>query len=242
MKFFVISDTHSFYDEMITALNEAGFDPNNENHWLIGCGDYFDRGEQSQQIFDYLMSLPRKTLIKGNHDDMMVDLLQRGYPHKHDTHNGATGTFYQLAGDITADKPAMVNYVAAKFHALYDQMVDYFETENYIFVHSWIPLVYEGWGKTAYVDNWREASEDEWQEARWDNPFKLARLGLKPDKTIVFGHWHTSWPRAFYEDKKEWGETADFSIYYGDGYIGIDACTAYTHKVNVLVLDDNFLS
>jgi len=61
----------------------------------------------------------------------------------------------------------------------------------------------------------------------------------------VFGHWHTSWPRHHWawsdEAKPEVGEGADFSPYYGNGFIGIDACTAYSGKVNVLVLEDELM-
>jgi hypothetical protein len=39
MKYFVIADPHGFYDEMIKALDEAGFDKDNEDHWLVSCGD-----------------------------------------------------------------------------------------------------------------------------------------------------------------------------------------------------------
>ena len=39
MRYFVVTDVHGFYDEMIEALDIAGFDPNNENHWLISLGD-----------------------------------------------------------------------------------------------------------------------------------------------------------------------------------------------------------
>ena len=39
----------------------------------------------------------------------------------------------------------------------------------------------------------------------------------------------------------EFGEGADFSPYYGDGVIAIDACTAYSGNVNVLVLEDDLL-
>lgn len=38
-KFFVVSDVHGFYDEMIEALNKAGFDKNNKDHVFISCGD-----------------------------------------------------------------------------------------------------------------------------------------------------------------------------------------------------------
>lgn len=37
--YFVTSDIHGFYNELQTALNGAGFDPNNENHIFISCGD-----------------------------------------------------------------------------------------------------------------------------------------------------------------------------------------------------------
>ena len=34
-KFFVFSDVHGFYDEFVKALDEAGYDKNNPEHWLI---------------------------------------------------------------------------------------------------------------------------------------------------------------------------------------------------------------
>ena len=57
----------------------------------------------------------------------------------------------------------------------------------------------------------------------------------------MFGHFHTSWPRHNYEGKPEFGEGADFNIYYGNGYIALDAMTAYSGKVNCLVIEDDFL-
>lgn len=38
-KYFVISDPHSFYMEMKTALFKAGFRKSNKEHILIVCGD-----------------------------------------------------------------------------------------------------------------------------------------------------------------------------------------------------------
>ena len=58
-------------------------------------------------------------------------------------------------------------------------------------------------------------------------------------KTIVCGHWHTSYGHSKYEHKgTEFGEDADFSPYYGPGIIAIDACTAFSGKVNCLVIED----
>lgn len=230
-KLFCISDVHGFYDEMIAALNEAGFDPNNEEHWLISCGDELDRGRQPQEVIDYLMHLPRKIIIKGNHTTLLEDMFVRGYAKSYDWSNGTRQTVLDLAPNAKNLGVALsVAYYKTK--EFFDCMVNYFETKNYIFVHSFLPE----------FPDWRNAFDYEWEEARWDNPFKLAEEGLLPDKTLVFGHFHTSWPRAKYDGQPEWGDGADFSIYYGDGYIGIDGCTAYTHKVNVLVLEDEFLN
>lgn len=46
-----MSDIHSYYNEMIDALNKASFDKDNENHILVVCGDLFDRGKQTLEIF-----------------------------------------------------------------------------------------------------------------------------------------------------------------------------------------------
>jgi hypothetical protein len=128
-------------------------------------------------------------------------------------------------------------------------MVNYYETENYIFVHSFLPLKFDTADKlatfkepTVYYENWREATDEEWADARWGNPFELATAGLnKTGKTVIFGHFHTSWPRAKYEGKPELGDGADFSPYFGEGFIAVDACTAYTNEVNVVILEDSLL-
>lgn len=43
MKYFVISDIHIFYTEMMTSLISNVFDIQNPDHKVIICGDAFDR-------------------------------------------------------------------------------------------------------------------------------------------------------------------------------------------------------
>ena len=69
-KLFFCSDIHGYYDVMINALNEAGFDENNPNHLLVVLGDIFDRGEQAVQVYEYLKRLNDKkkaVVVSGNH-------------------------------------------------------------------------------------------------------------------------------------------------------------------------------
>lgn len=247
-KFFVISDIHGFYDEMITALNEAGFNAADENHWLVTCGDHFDRGTQVAQVMEYLQNLPRKVLIKGNHETLLMDCIQRQYPGNHDWHNGTAQTILNLAPNAsTFNVACAVAYEKVKDFIA--GMVNYLELKNHIFVHAFVPLKCNDDLPMYYTKNrlfekmvdWREASDKEWEEARWGNPYTLAEQGLLPEKTLVFGHYHTSWPRSKYDNQPEWGEDADFSIYNGNGYLAIDACCAHSGKINCLVIEDDFL-
>lgn len=117
-------------------------------------------------------------------------------------------------------------------------MLDYFETEHYVFTHGWIPSIPNRDKSYSYISSWREAGREQWNQARWFNGMDAAQTADE-NKTIVCGHWHTSYGHSKYEHKgTEFGEDADFSPYYGPGIIAIDACTAFSGKVNCLVIED----
>lgn len=246
-KLFVVSDVHGYFDEMKKALDEAGFDPENENHWLITCGDHFDRGPNSAGVMKYLMKLPRKILVKGNHEQLFTDLCEREFPYSYDNSNGTTRTVWQLG--LSNDFQECCSIALNRTRPFFNEMVNYFETKNYIFVHSWIPVINKDGLPAHYTrgrsfdfnPDWRNATQKEWDDAMWGNPFDMAARGLLPDKTVVFGHWHCSTGWAEAEGRSEFGEDAKFDTYYGDGFISIDACTARSGRCNVLVIEDEFI-
>jgi len=268
-KLFVVSDIHSFYTIFINALNKAGYDENNPDHWLIVCGDCFDRGDESQEVLNFLQGRDRCVLIKGNHEDLILECIERGFFERHDITNGTVKTIMSLGNQIdnycgryieggqeVYNSACDITY--SKIKPFIDGMVNYFETKKYIFVHSWIPCDYvitqdalDKWGQMAYANpprkyspDWRTAWNDSWAEARWDNPFSMAMRKLnKTGKTIVFGHWHTSWYYNKTQGTPEFGEGAIFDIARDKStkIIGIDACTAASEQCNVLVLEDDFI-
>ena len=62
---------------------------------------------------------------------------------------------------------------------------------------------------------------------------------IEPDKTIVCGHWHTSWGHSrINRSCSEWGADAIFTPFYAYGIIAIDACTAYSGKINCIAFDE----
>lgn len=99
MKYFVTSDIHSFFDEFKSAIDVAGFKPRNKDHTLIVCGDIFDRGQKTVEVFNYLKKIPRKRriLVRGNHEDLFEELLEKSFPDKHDFSNGTVRTFCAIA-------------------------------------------------------------------------------------------------------------------------------------------------
>lgn len=249
MKFFFFSDCHGNKDELEEAINKSGFDKSNPDHYLVGLGDYMDRFGQPQEVMDFLNGIERKLLCLGNHEELLMECINRGYPLSHDWSNGTAQTIIDLAPNAkTFEVACAVAYEKVK--DFIDGMVNYIELQNYIGVHAFVPLKYNDNLPAYYTRNrkfenrvdWRDATDKEWQDARWGNPYELARQGLLPDKTLIFGHFHTSYPRAKYEGQEEFGPDADFSPYYGDGYIAIDGCVAaYNGQINVIVLEDDFL-
>ena len=251
--FFVVSDVHSHLFALQKALAEKGFDPNNNEHILISCGDLFDRGPDSLELLNYIMSLPNKILIRGNHDSLLETLCMRGFPYSHDKHNGTVRTVQDISGKQSAydfqDACAITYNKLAGYREL---LVNYFETQNYIFVHSWIPTYVEYTGKMkpwyqegkthSFCDGWRYAIDNEWEDAMWGNPFILAEQDLnKTGKTIVFGHWHCSAGHKMLGNCNDEFNYAIWEPCYFKNTIGIDRCTAHTGEVNVLVLEDDFL-
>lgn len=256
MKYYVTADPHGFYTELHKALDEKGFFADTEPHKLIICGDLFDRGKEALKMQDFILDLMNKDqviLVRGNHEDLAMDLVNNWVLQRNQEHhwsNGTIDTICQLTGrpsidvrvDIeVADLFAKTPYISKIIPA----MVDYFETEHYIFVHGWIPcLCYR---KTLYTygykyqHDWRKNSNNEdWILARWHNGMDAAHDDvIEPDKTIVCGHYHTSYGHYRYEHKvAEYGDNADYSPYYANGIIALDGCTALSGKVNCIVIED----
>lgn len=259
MKYFISSDIHSYYNEWKEALDNKGFDINNNEHVIVVLGDLFDRGEQHQQIIDFLLSLPveRTILIKGNHEDLLDTLVKRGYPLQHDISNGTYATLMELcklpyrAFDTNQVTELLTQ---CRYYTLRDRMVDYYELDNYIFVHGWIPVTpVKEYIKTSYYPScefeynpdWRNATEQEWEDARWRNGMHMWQQGIKePNKTILCGHWHCSWGWSHIrQERKEFPNMGEperalksFEPFIDDGIMAIDACTAYSHIVNCVVI------
>ena len=261
MALFAVSDIHGYYNETIKALKEAGFFDSDENR-LVVVGDALDRGEQTNEMIDFLLGLHaegRLIYIYGNHEELFYSCLQdiasggigmiaSGFSHHY--HNRTFHTILALGRMSEEQAIQYPQELVARvkesdfYKILLPSAVDYYETEKYIFCHGWIPLdinIEDMIANFTYRPDWRDADESEWHKARWRNGMEMCCMhGVKEaGKTIVCGHWNCSWGHAHVDGIcSERGKDAITTPFFADGIIAIDACTARFGRVNCIRIEE----
>mgnify|MGYP002512390021 CR=1 FL=1 len=229
-KLFVVSDIHGHYTLLKEALDKSGFEIDNPNHKLICLGDYFDRGSENKLVLKFFERLKNKVLLMGNHEELLLKLFQTGKVLPHNYINGTIQTLQEFFGKYCIDptddsldfsgRTSEVNRICE----FIDETIDYYETDDYVFVHGYLP-------QTDY----KTATKEDWQKARWTR-WSDVYTGERPlkDKTLVCGHMPVFFAKKFDETRKI--NCPD--IFYGNGIIAIDAGTYDSQQINVLVIEN----
>ena len=262
-KLFVVSDVHGHYYEMIDALEQAGFDENNENHLLISCGDEFDRGEHSLAVYTYLRrleSINKAIVLKGNHSLFLIDYLSgKNISPFNYLYNGTNETLADFLmqtrpfetwcalGGLTeptyGDFATWITATKLDLKQWYPDLLEwletrpyYFETMNYIFTHGSID---------GRCENWKEPQKSVfgkyfgWDACMWDDGSFFGSDIINTDKTVVIGHFGTAHLRSMYGIESEDPHSI---LKREDGrVIAIDATTKLSKRVNVLVIEDDLM-
>ena len=263
-KYFISTDIHSYFSIFLNQLNKQHFDKNNPEHYVIICGDLFDRGQEAKELLKWVTEFNktgRLILIRGNHEDLMLDCLRElkegRHISPHHISNGTLNTISQITGINEFDLQLGI-YDYKKIHnkmkpllKIIDSMLNYYELGNYIFVHGWVPYTLqdshdpdqqEGEFSCIMIPEIDLNAEDfMWAHARWSNGMKEWHMGVTiPNKTIVCGHWHCSHGNYLYHKlgSGEFEKDSSFEPFIDEGVICLDACTAFTQKVNLIVLDE----
>ena len=229
---------------------------------LISLGDNFDRGCENYLMYLFLKEMKQKNkiiLVKGNHEDLFLKMMYRGIATYVDERNGTYGTLIEFISKYFPLEEDDFFYYNAKevyekfrdeeiLDFFYD-MKDFYETKNYIFTHGFIPFNELDY---TYKEDWRNSTKDEFASSRWKNGIQMSidyNIGEK-NKKIVIGHYHTSYGHvrkeypsldSFQLREVEFSKNANFGIYEDENIIALDACTHFSKKVNVLVVEDEDL-
>ena len=250
MKNFVVSDIHDHYDLLTESLNRNGFDINNEDHRLIVCGDAFYSGPQPGELFVFLRELSEKgrlIFIYGNHDIELLDNLRvKRFTRPANRRCAALIVRYLTQKTELSDDELVSECENLGFtRFLSEDPVWYYENEDYVFTHGFIPTE-----KKAYRPDWRDATEREWRTAaaRGDAMMLSMRYGIsEPNRKIVCGHYSaarcylmknatpTDWDNKIYKDVS--GVPDDgFKPFFGDTFIAIDQSVKKTGFMNCIVI------
>lgn len=201
-KYFVVSDIHSFASDLKYSLRQAGFNKKNKDHTLIVCGDVFDRGDETVEVYKYLKSIPKKRciLIKGNHESLYKELLTKSFPDRHDFSNGTVRAFCNIAG-IEEEKLSKYYWIEQSFV----NSLDYDQIEE---------RLYSTWNQIKNIVANHEITK--WLDSKqWRNYFELDKYIFVHSfiPTQVKDEWKETHPyklRSFcYEYRPDWRNAAD---------------------------------
>lgn len=206
-------------------LHTADYKP--EQDKLILLGDYVDRGPNSKEVLDQIMTLHKDfgiVVLKGNHDQLFLNAMMKDEDERW-INNGGYQTIESYMGssyfeDQIFNKKAYSeakSYIMEHFrhHLEFLQTLPlYYETESHLFVHA---------GINPFYADFKEQPEEDFIWIRnlfHDQPTSI-------DKPVIFGHTptvhlHSSAGIWFQEDK-----------------IGIDGACAYGKQLNCLEISED---
>lgn len=249
-RYFITSDVHGFFNELMVALNSKGFDVNNSDHKLIVLGDLFDRGPDNRKVYEFVKSLgDRFIYVRGNHEDLLGECIREIVSGRevseHHWHNKTVDTIAEFTqmntnafrGFVRWENVNQTTWEVMKpiLDWIDEKSVDCYELNDNVFVHGWIP--------STFRKNW---TKENWQRARWYNGMEMWKNGYcLEDKIIWCGHWCCSygWSRIRQKykefppkNRKEWEKS--FQPFVDDGIIALDSCVSYSGFLNCVVYDE----
>jgi len=183
---YAVGDIHGMLDMLKRLLDKIEL---NSDDTIIFLGDYTDRGPDSFEVIDFLIKLKSYfncVFLRGNHEELLCDYII-GNNKNMFLSNGGEKTIesYQRNGfDISEFIPSVKGVFPESHTKFLNELRLLYETDEYIFVHAGIKLV--------YINNiWKyaDSSEQNIESLLWSREFhRFGRTVYKGPKTVIFGH------------------------------------------------------
>ncbi|HZS07834.1 MAG TPA: metallophosphoesterase family protein [Blastocatellia bacterium] len=192
MRTLVIGDVHGKLPLLNRLIEETKYEAGTDR--LVFIGDLVDRGEDSRGVVARVMGLKREspelvTVIKGNHEEMMIDALSAPDAEKAELwyFNGGIETLQSYM-----EEEGKLNLPEQHF-AFLSSLPTWFEDEHAIYVHAGLPEGPDG----TFLHPSRQPDNPELFWTRNRHFFSEYK-----GKTVVFGH--TIAGMIFGEPEKVW--------------------------------------
>lgn len=147
MLYYAIPDLHGRFDLLKQAVKKIENDAS-DDYEVITLGDYIDRGPQSKEIIEYLITAPDNwTSLQGNHEAMMVETIRTPLDSDWWMGNGGDSTMASYGCKVRVSPYYGFPPLGYDPHAVPPEHVDWisflpihYETPHHIFVHAGIPF------------------------------------------------------------------------------------------------------
>jgi len=186
VRLYAIGDVHGCADLLRSLLDMIAADAGDKPARLVFLGDYVDRGPDSKGVLDLLLAIrktrPDTIYLKGNHEQAMLDFLERPHLNEEWLHWGGDKTIesYGVANIWTRSPEDVARDLSKQLpraHRHFLNELTLFEViGDYAFVHA---------GFKPGVPLATQVEED----CLWiRSAFHNARPDERPDKVVVHGH------------------------------------------------------
>ncbi|MCR8657384.1 metallophosphoesterase family protein [Paenibacillus endoradicis] len=219
----MISDIHGCIKPFNQMLDFIKFNPNKDK--LILLGDYVDRGPNSKDVVDKVISLVKEygaIALRGNHDQRLVDLISN-----HDNsiqtkfiEHGGIETIHSYCDAKNEINEIDMNKAISIISENYSHHIDflrclplYYEDDKHLYVHAGINPKYS---------NWKEQSDYEFMYIKDEFLYYPTSL----DKKVVFGH------------TKVIDIHGKADVWFSEDKIGIDGGCAFGLQLNGLIYEN----
>ena len=195
----VSSDGHGRFKEFMKSIRKSKFNP--EKDFLIYLGDSIDKGKESSEFIRTLMNWNRKgfcEVLMGNHERMLLDVLDGHYPIENYIYNGGYSTLKSFNIELYSNESTM-DTIKKKIGQDLIQWLRrrplYLVRDGHIFVHA---------GIKSDVKIEEQSEKDLlWIRKNFYNKYK----GERP---VVFGHTPVN------------NLHNSFNVWKGNNCIGVD--------------------
>ena len=177
---YVMSDIHGLYEPFQTMINQINL--LKKDHVYI-LGDAIDRGPDSIKVLQYIMRHPQISMIKGNHEVMMLEYLNNNSTVDKEI---ALSLWAQNGGAQTIkDYNSLPSWSQKKMHNYLQSIPNYVIFGPYILVHAGIECCYPHKENVQHFMDRQKEDDLHWIRSSF---FSFSAI---PNHTVIFGHTPT---------------------------------------------------
>ncbi len=137
---YVFGDIHGRARQLREILEAVDYDERHDR--VIFVGDLIDRGEESPEVVEYVLQLRRRNpgvvCLRGNHEQMLLDLLDYGDPLWLIPENGGIQTLQQYGFDIDEHTASLAIGIPESHIEFLRSLPFFYEDEKALYVHAGI--------------------------------------------------------------------------------------------------------